>query len=134
MEWNCPGISISLFRNYRLHDCRYCSYKNMIYEMHTAANFPFVMAVFLHKCAWTIFTSSLPKKKNSFLFRLLKNTTVQVFHRHANFNDYFSVLNVVSRIACFLLLAGISIFYLLSIIQKLQILIFKETNQHLCPS
>lgn len=36
---------------YRLCDCRYCSYRNMIYEMHTAANFPFVMAVFLHTCA-----------------------------------------------------------------------------------
>lgn len=53
---------------YKLYDCRYCSYKNMIYEMPTAAHFPFVMAVFLHKCAWTISSSSHPKKNNSFPF------------------------------------------------------------------
>lgn len=96
------------------------------------------MAVFLHKCAWTIFTSSLPKKKNSLLFPLLKNTIVQVFHRYANFNDYCSVLNVLSRIAWFVFLAGSSISYLLSIIQKCQSphssLISKETNQQLHPS
>lgn len=78
--------------------------------MHTAANFPFAIVVVLHKCACRRIFTSLPKKKNSFLFPFLKNTTVQVFHRHTNFNDYYSVLNVVSRIACFVLLAGISIF------------------------
>jgi len=56
----------------------------------------------------------LSKKKNSFLFSLLKNTTVEVFHRHAKFNDSCSVLSVVSTIAWFVLSAGTNIFYLLS--------------------
>lgn len=64
-----PGTYyILVSKLYKLYDCRYCSYKNMTYEMHTAAHFPFVMAVFLHKCAWTISSSSHLKKNTSFPF------------------------------------------------------------------
>lgn len=66
------------------------------------------------------------------VFPFLKNIIVQVFHRHANFNDYCSGFNVLSRIAWFVFLAGRSNSYLLSIIQKCQSsqsnLIFKETT------
>lgn len=99
--------SIFVSKLFRLYDCRYFSSKNMIYQTHTASNFLFVML---------FFSTNVPGQsslllsliKSNFLFSLLQNSTVQVFHRHTNSN-YCSVLNVVSRIACFALLARISI-------------------------